>query len=249
MSPIRQPSSTATGLALDLTSQQSFASHFHDHHQLAMARQGVLVMSAGQRTWVLPSQRALWIPSGVAHSVAVSGPTTMLSVYIPPGRCPLDWSEPVAVEASGLLGPLVCHLAQDQLDPRQRRRAEAVLWDVMTPLSVTTLSAPLPIDDRARHLAEALIADPGDNRSLDEWGHAVGASARTLSRLFTKETGMGFDQWRRITRLSAALPMLASGMPVAGVARRVGYDTQSAFVAAFRREIGTTPARYFGSPR
>ncbi|NOQ59370.1 helix-turn-helix domain-containing protein [Mycolicibacterium fortuitum] len=41
--------------------------------------------------------------------------------------------------------------------------------------------------------------------------------------------------------------MLAAGMPVAGVARRVGYDTQSAFVAAFRREIGTTPARYFGS--
>lgn len=249
MSPIRQPSSAATGLALDLTSQQAFASHYHDHHQLAMARDGVLVMGAGQRTWVLPSQRALWIPAGVAHSVAASGPTTMLSVYIPPARCPLDWTEPAVVDSAGLLGQLVCHLAQDRLDPQQRLRAEAVLWDVVAPLSVTTLSAPLPIDGRARQLAEALIADPGDNRSLDEWGHTVGASARTLARLFTKETGMGFDRWRRTVRLSAALPMLAAGMPVAGVARHVGYDTQSAFIAAFRREVGTTPARYFGSTR
>jgi AraC-like DNA-binding protein len=75
----------------------------------------------------------------------------------------------------------------------------------------------------------------------------VGASARTLARLFAAETGMGFERWRTTARLAAALPLLAAGTPVGTTARRVGYATPSAFVAAFRREIGTTPADYFRS--
>jgi AraC-like DNA-binding protein len=32
---------------------------------------------------------------------------------------------------------------------------------------------------------------------------------------------------------------------VAGTANAVGYESTSAFVAAFRRALGTTPGRYF----
>ena len=35
---------------------------------------------------------------------------------------------------------------------------------------------------------------------------------------------------------------------VSRVASRVGYETPSAFVAAFRRETGQTPAAYFRDP-
>ena len=90
-----------------------------------------------------------------------------------------------------------------------------------------------------------LLADVTDARPLTEWGHEVGASARTLARLFVTETGMGFERWRTHARLAAALPMLAAGDGVSTVAHKVGYATPSAFVAAFRREIGTTPAEYF----
>src|ERR671923_127352 len=97
----------------------------------------------------------------------------------------------------------------------------------------------------ARGVADALLADVTDDRSLDAWGRAVGASGRTLARLFAAETGMGFERWRTTARLAAALPPLAGGMAVGATARQVGYATPSAFVAAFRREIGTTPAEYF----
>jgi AraC-like DNA-binding protein len=117
----------------------------------------------------------------------------------------------------------------------------------MTPLPVAAISVPMPADDRARRVAEALATDPGDQRTLAAWGRDVGASARTLARLFVAGTGMTFGRWRTSARLAAALPLLAAGTGTAAVARRVGYASPSAFVAAFRREVGTTPGEYFGS--
>jgi AraC-like DNA-binding protein len=235
------------GLAYDLGAADGFPLHTHGWHQLALAASGVLVMGGLERTWVLPRTRALWIPAGVPHSVAVAGPTTMLSAYVDPARCPLDWSSdaPTVVDAGGLLGPLVAHLSDAGLPAPQRARAEAVLWDLMEPLPITTLSPVLPTDERARRVAEGLLADVTDTQSLAAWGRDVGASARTLARLFTGETGMGFERWRTNARLAAALPLLATGTPVGTTAQRVGYATPSAFVAAFRREVGTTPADYF----
>jgi AraC-like DNA-binding protein len=42
--------------------------------------------------------------------------------------------------------------------------------------------------------------------------------------------------------------MLAAGDAVGRVATRVGYERPSAFVAAFRRELGVTPTAYFRIP-
>jgi AraC-like DNA-binding protein len=233
------------GLVVDLGANEGFDLHVHDSHQLALAAQGVLVMTVGRTSWVLPPTRAVWLPAGVAHSVAASGETTMLSAYVDPGRCPLHWEVPTVVDASALVRELLAHLSRDSLSVGERLRAEAVVWDVIEPLPVATLSPPLPVDDRARKLADGLLADPADGRTLAAWGRAVGASERTLARLFTAETGMAFERWRSTARLAAALPLLASGMPVGATGQRVGYATPSAFVAAFRREVGSTPGDYF----
>jgi AraC-like DNA-binding protein len=234
-----------SALAVDLAPSAGFEVHTHDHHQLALAARGVLVMAVEGATWVLPRSRALWIPAGIRHSVTATVETAMLSLYIDPDRCPLAWTAPTVVGAGGLLGELVIHLSRDELPADQRARAEAVLWDQMAPLPVTTLSTPLPSDERALRVADGLLADVADGRALADWGRAVGASSRTLARLFAAETGMGFERWRTNARLAAALPLLATGRSVGAVAQRVGYAAPSAFVAAFRREIGTTPAEYF----
>jgi AraC-like DNA-binding protein len=233
------------GLVVDLGPSDGFDLHTHDHHQLALAGRGVLVMGVAHASWVLPHTRALWVPAGIAHSAAASGQTTMLSAYVDPTRCPIDWAEPTVVGASGLLGKLVAHLSDTALSLEERKRAEAVLWDVMVPRPTTTLSPPLPVDERARKVADGLLADVNDRRSLAAWGRDVGASARTLARRFVTETGMGFERWRSTARLAAALPILASGRSVGATAYQVGYASPSAFVAAFRREVGTTPADYF----
>jgi AraC-like DNA-binding protein len=153
------------------------------------------------------------------------------------------------VAVDDLLRALLLHLDNDvALAPRQR--AEAVVFDLLTPVSVTTITLPMPTDPRALEVASALVHHPADQRSLAAWGDEVGASARTLSRHFRLETGLTFGQWRTQNRLRAALDHLAAGMPIGNVAREIGYETASAFVASFRRATGQTPGAYFAaSPR
>jgi AraC-like DNA-binding protein len=221
----------------------AFDWHEHPWHQLAWAHTGVLTMTTEGGTWVLPPSRALWVPAGVPHALGSAGVATSHSLYF---RGPVGWSVPTVVAVSPLLGHLIVHLAMSNLAEAERKRAEAVVLDLLEPLHATTIAVPSPSDDRAQRVADGLRADPTDRRGLDAWGRDVGASGRTLARIFLAETGMSFGQWRAQLRLQAALPLLADGVPVTTVAHRVGYASASAFVAAFHRAIGVPPARYFG---
>jgi AraC-like DNA-binding protein len=228
--------------------------HTHEDHQLAWAASGVLTVLTAEATWVLPPTRALWIPAGLRHETASDGGrATMRSLYIRPGLFPAPWIEPqgaarpTPVKASPLLAELIGYLGQPGLDPGRRAHAETLLADLLTPVPVTTIAVRLPTSPTARRVAEALRAEPADRRTLRDWGREVGASERTLARAFTAEAGLPFGRWRTLLRLQAALSMLAAGDPVSRVAGRVGYDTASAFTAAFRRETGQTPSSFFKS--
>ena len=120
------------------------------------------------------------------------------------------------------------------------------MFDVLTPVAVATVRVPMPRDARAPPRLAWLLASPGDRRNLAQWGRSVGASQRTLARLFLRDTGLAFGRWRTRARISAALPLLAAGEPVGRVAAAGGDLNASAFVAAFRQETGVTPGEYFG---
>jgi AraC-like DNA-binding protein len=218
--------------------------HTHEDHQLAWAASGVLRVRTTSATWILPPTRALWIPAGLRHETLSAGAATMRTLYIRPDLCPISWPDFTPVSASPLLAQLIGYLEGHDLDPGRRVHAEAVLVDLLQPVAMSTVEVRMPVEERARQVAEALMADPADGRTLAEWGHQVGASARTLARFFVADTGLPFGRWRGLLRLQAAVIALADGEPVGNVARRVGYESPSAFVAAFRRETGMTPATY-----
>jgi AraC-like DNA-binding protein/quercetin dioxygenase-like cupin family protein len=230
--------------------------HAHDDHQLAWAASGVLTVltavphaggePAAGATWVLPPTRALWIPAGLPHETGAAGRATMRSLYVRPDAAvaAAGWTSPVVVAASPLLAELIGYLGSD-LDGPRRTHAETLLADLLTPVPVATISLGLPAGEPARQVATGLRRDPADKRTLADWGHVVGASERTLARAFVAGAGVTFGRWRTLLRLQAALPMLAAGEVTGRVAVRVGYDTPSAFTAAFRRQFGVTPAEYF----
>ncbi|MFT2019851.1 helix-turn-helix domain-containing protein [Streptomyces sp. 796.1] len=226
---------------------QWFGQHQHRAHQLAWAKEGVLAVRAAGNTWILPPSMALWLPARTVHATGATGRAALLrSLYFPPERCPVRWERPTVVAVSALLRELIGTLADGSLGSGARGRAEAVVFDQLRPVSVTTVLAPLPRDPRAREVAAALRHHPADDRTLADWGRTVGTSARTLARAFVADTGLPFGQWRARLRLQAALPLLAAGAPVTAAARRVGYASTSAFVAAFRRTVGVPPRAYFG---
>jgi AraC-like DNA-binding protein/quercetin dioxygenase-like cupin family protein len=220
--------------------------HAHPaHHQLNWTARGVLGVAVGDRSWVLPPTLALWLPAGTPHRTGATRDAVLRSLYIAAELPDLGDGEPVAVAVDPLLTDLAAHLTRD-LDPAARRRAEAVVPDVLRPLPTAPVEVPEPVDPRARAVAAVLWRDPADPRGLAELAAGSGTSRRTLSRLFVAETGLAFERWRAHLRVRAALPLLAEGQGVARVARPVGYSTPSAFLAAFRRVVGTTPGRYLG---
>lgn len=232
-------------LTIPMAPRSRFERHVHDSHQLAWASHGVLSVVADAGTWVLPPSRALWIPAGVPHETIASERSTMRTLYLDADQCPIRWEAPRPVVATRLLAALIEHLNNADLDPEHRGRAEELTLDLLEPVEVATIQVTMPSDERALEVARALISDPADTRNLAAWGREVGASGRTLTRAFLADTGIPFARWRTSVRLQAALPLLAAGEPVANVAGYVGYETPSAFIAAFRRQTGVTPGAYF----
>ena len=204
-------------------------------------------MAAEGRAWVVLPSRALWIPAGTDHSVGGLGTATMTTLWLDPARCPIGWERTTIVEVDELVGLLVDRLRDGTLDEDVRTRTEAVLFDVLRPVEADVLDLPLPTDDRARRVAEAILATPADDRTLVAWGREVGASDRTLQRAFRADTGYGFHDWRTRARVAAALALLVTDRPVAAIAGDVGYATSSAFGAAFRRVTGRAPSAYRSS--
>ncbi|MEZ5294523.1 MAG: helix-turn-helix transcriptional regulator [Vicinamibacterales bacterium] len=216
--------------------------------QVAFASRGVMTVTTPEGMWVVPPHRAVWIPAGVTYSVRTSGRVSLRTLFLRPalarGRLPRTC---VALNVSALVRELILHAARRNTlrrdDPADRRLAKVIV-DQLAASPQVPLQLPMPADPRARSAAAAAQDDPAI--AATALARAAGASARTLERLFQRDTGMPFGRWRRRARLIGALRLLAAGTPVTQAALDVGYQTPSAFIAAFRRELGTTPGRYFG---
>jgi AraC-like DNA-binding protein len=222
----------------------TFAWHVHQKHQLAWAERGVLTVEVETATFVLPPSRALWIPARLRHETRSDGTASMRALYIDPRRWP-GWRAATPVDVTSLVASLIGYLADGALRGQKRLRAEKLLQDLLRPVPMATIHIRLPSSGPARAVAESLIDDPADQSTLAAWSRRVGSSERSLARSFLTETGITFGRWRTLARLRAAITRLADGDKVAAVGHQVGYETASAFIAAFRRETGLTPADYF----
>jgi AraC-like DNA-binding protein len=220
--------------------------HRHDWHQLVYARTGVMTVSTAEGAWVVPPQRAVWLPAATEHEIRCATPVPMRTLYLAPSVAAALPAGCCVVHVSPLLRELILACVEAPGPPRRRSRLAALILLELAGAAVAPLHLPEPADARIRRITETLRAEPGDPRPLSAWAKEAGASARTLSRLFLAETGMTFRQWQRQARLLAALVRLAQRQPVTAVALDLGYDSPSAFIHAFRRALGRTPRAYFG---
>jgi AraC-like DNA-binding protein len=224
--------------------------HRHQKAQLMYVISGVLTMRAERGIWTVPPHCALWIPSGVSHAGRMAGHIKIASLYIDPGLAvPLDQDCGI-VFVQPFLRELILRFDSEPLlvpvDQGREARLISVLLDELAAAPLEPIHLPMPGDQRLRRLTESMIENPALRFTIDEWGARVGASNRTLSRLFQRETGMSFVRWRQQLHIGLALQRLAQGEQVTNIAVDLGYESVSAFISLFRRMLGTTPARYFG---
>jgi AraC-like DNA-binding protein len=237
---------TVGAYAHDFPKGHHIALHCHAWHQLVYARAGVMTVSTPRGAWVVPPQRAVWMPARTAHEIRCTTALSMRTLYVAPGAAENLPATCCVVHITPLLRELVLSGVEAPGPPRRRDQLTALILSELAAAAVAPLHLPEPSDGRVKRITEALRAEPGDPRTLAAWGKEVGASTRTLSRLFLAETGMTFRQWQRQARLLAALVKLAQRQPVTAVALDLGYDSPSAFIHAFRRALGKTPRAYFG---
>ncbi len=245
------PDRPVVSVARDLVPDEIVGLHRHDYAQLLYASSGLMRVQTPVGAWVVPPQRAVWIPPGLAHQVGPIGAVAMRNIYVAPQPAAGVMAECRVISVSPLLRELilaVVALPRDYRLDSPDGRLMRVLLDQIAAARTTALHLPLPRDRRLRAVTDALIADPADRRGLEDWAKAAGASARTLARLFLAETGLSFRDWRRQLRLHEALARLAMGDSVTAVAYAVGYDSPSAFIAMFRRAMGETPGHYLAGP-
>jgi AraC-like DNA-binding protein/mannose-6-phosphate isomerase-like protein (cupin superfamily) len=234
---------------------EEVAPHSHRRAQLLYAVSGVMRITArevdGQNgTWIVPPQRAVWIPPGCEHQVRMVGPVQMRTLYVEPGAAPGLPGECRVIEVSPLLRELILALMDEPVDYTPGSRGEAIarlLLQELVAVEALPLHLPQPRDARLQAVCRQIEARIGEDLPLEDIARDAGMSSRTLARLFRRETGMGFQQWRQQARLAEALARLAAGQPVGLVAADLGYAGPAAFTAMFRRSLGTTPSRYFSS--
>ncbi|MFZ5779791.1 MAG: AraC family transcriptional regulator [Pseudomonadota bacterium] len=231
----------------DFAADFEIAPHSHERAQLIYAPVGTMRVAAAGSMWIVPPQRALWMPAGTVHSIVMLSDVTMRTLYLRddaaagmPGSCQV-------LPVSALLRELIVRATELPVDYDETGPAGHLVALILAELhggQALPLHLPLPSEPRLMAVCRALLDEPGDGRALEDWARTVHMSARTLARLFRSETGMSFGAWRQQARVLEAMGRLGGGEPVTHVAIDLGYDSVSAFSAMFRRAAGASPSEY-----
>jgi AraC-like DNA-binding protein len=223
--------------------------HVHREHAVFWSARSVaadLEVEGTQRS-LAPGQGVL-VPAGTPHAASRAEGTPLAVMFAHPEHWPEAPERVTTVVVNAALREMLLHLAQFAMPKEQRLRAQRVCLELITAEPRPSLALRIPRDRRIGGIARALLADPADDRSLEDWAYLTSCSTRTLVRAFRAETGLTFAEWRASARMSAAVELLGDGVPVGAVARRVGYATPSAFSAAFHRTMGRPPHRFLPAP-
>ncbi len=226
---------------LRLASGDRIPAHRHDDHQIVYAGRGVLAVTTDRGSWVAPATRAVWIPAGTFHAHRAYGDLKLHTVGLAAADNPLQLESPTVLIVGPLLRELIITYTGSDDDSPERTRQRAVLLDQLRSSPQQPLHVPTPSSPLLAAVCDILHADPADSRTLADLGRVVGASDRTLSRMFRHDLGMTFPQWRTQLRLHRALVLLAEQIPVTTVAHQCGWSSASAFIEVFRRSFGHTP--------
>ncbi|AMB58847.1 AraC family transcriptional regulator [Microterricola viridarii] len=240
--------STGVGAGDEGPSRAIAPPHMHPDAMLAWCYRGTVWVYLQESMWRLAPGQGVWIPANTAHTTRQERDSTGCYTYIPDDALLSPVSAVTRVLVPRAVQEMLLHLGINDMDEGLRVRIQAVLIEMLHQPAPTALSGwgevPLPADERVRALVQAVLADPGDTRTLGAIVAAHGLHERTVLRVFSQEVGMSFGQWRTGVRLTLAAQLMVDGTPVGVAAHRCGYSTTSAFSAAFKDRFGMTPRQH-----
>jgi AraC-like DNA-binding protein len=244
--PFEQAPRPLVGYGFDYAAGHDTGWHQHPRAQLLYAVAGVMRVATRAALFIVPPGTGLWMPAQTLHATRMPAGLRMRALFLREDAARAGPDAVTVVAVSPLLRELILAACD-----------EPVMWDEHGPVqhvvalalhemghaATLAISVPTCRDPRLQRVTGALLTNPADPRGLEAFADVAAASARTLARLFRRETGMSFQAWRQHLRLTEAQALLAQGATPARAAAAVGYSSGPAFGAAFRAAFGTTPGR------
>ena len=221
--------------------------HQHPWGQLAYASKGIMKVATPGASFIIPPQKAVWLPRYTPHTMSSRFGISFRSLYLHNSWTRKLPEVATVINVNCLLRELILEAASwiEQTLSEQQERLVSVLIDQVEMAKEAPLFLKVPTDKRLLQIANRLMSDPADSLSLESWSRGIGATSRTLNRLFVKETQMGFVEWRQRLRILYSLDRLERGENVAAIALDLGYESDSAFITMFKKHLGVSPKKYF----
>ena len=226
--------------------------HMHREAQLVYAARGTMQVTTPKGRWLVPPDRAVWVPARLEHSIDVLADIEMRTLYFD-----LSWlkREPrganldaeFVVRVSRLLHETILALFDGRNDAERTRLLVKLAMLELHQAEDSSTFIPLPQEPRCRRAADIVLADPTASHEIETLAREVGTSARTLSRLFSAETQLSFKSWCQRARIAAAIERLSmeADVSVKQLASSLGYASVPAFSHAFRQVTGKTPTEFW----
>lgn len=222
----------------------SMGLHSHEEGQFFMLLRGTAVYITEAGEWLMTPQHPCWVPPRMAHGVRSRGEIEGIVVMASDDMCMELPNDISIIKTSPLIDALLEKMSRSNDNSAPLQRLWSVLKDEIGVAEREHLHLPVPKDERLRLLAQRVVENPADSRSLEQWAITVNLAQRTLIRKFRAETGMSFVAWRQRARVIQAIKLLSLGHSVTDVAMSVGYDSLSAFISVFKQIAGVAPSQY-----
>jgi AraC-like DNA-binding protein/quercetin dioxygenase-like cupin family protein len=227
------------------------APHMHRESQLVYAATGTMQVTTPKGRWLVPPDRAVWVPGGLGHAIDMLADIEMRTLYFD-----LAWlkreghgkklSKEFVVRVSPLLQQTLLALFDDRNEPERTALLVRLAMMELERAEDSATFSPVPQEPRCRRAADIVLGDPTGDHEIETVARAVGTSARTLSRLFSAETQLSFKSWCQRARIAAAIERLSveANVSVKQLASDLGYASVPAFSHAFRQVTGKTPTEF-----
>jgi len=220
--------------------------HYHVEGQLLFATKGVMLVETENDRWVIPPQRALWLPPLQTHSYHLLSHTDLRAIYFSRSliaECAnFEKSNQVhVITATALVKELIAGLFSEDYNRPSQRKMALLLLEILSEAPPLAAELPMPLDERLSCAAKELLVNHRWEASLSDLAFIAAMSERIFSRLFIKDTGFCFRTWKQRARICASLDLLANDIPIKQVAYQLGFSCPPAFTAAFRSILDSTP--------
>lgn len=222
--------------------------HSHCTGQLVVSVMGIVGLASEDWRIALPPASAIWTPPGLPHEGFIGPRSESLYLHLAPEWAKALPNKPFRIMLTPMVIAMIRHFTQIRapfaVDSHTGRLARVLLEEIELAPQLPLNFAPLPKNPKLFRVAEEIVAAPALSRTVAQWAETICMSERNFARLIAQETGMSFGQWRLRLMMLTATRRLLEGETSESVAEALGYETPSAFIAAFKRVFGMTPGRY-----